>query len=278
MIREVLTHPKEHDKDNFIYLVHGILDWNGNGISSHELREKLKRINDPNQFYRASLIAHLNEGSARKRFGYHGEITQSGTFGDIGVILNPVNEESLYIAWNCDLGSPWDPVQLKEYAQKHRGKRKYPLALLTQTVGPSDIKYNELILQGDEDTLVQGVFFREDDVKTKDKARMLTNIACEISQKDLPAIELSPYPKPFYESISDPKEREIAIQCEVLRTSSEIMQAQKEFRDFWERKRENYNFGHSKFKNPLGFDKEFTREILDPDTIKRIKEYISRNH
>ncbi|MEA3329848.1 MAG: hypothetical protein U9Q06_03835 [Nanoarchaeota archaeon] len=231
MIREVLTNPKEHNKDDFIYLVHGLLDRNGNGISPQELKEKVQWVNDPSQFYRASLIGHLDERVAKERFGYRRDINQSGTFGDIGLILDPTNEDSLYIAWNCDLGSPGDPEQLREYALKNRGKRKYPFELLTQTVGPKGREYNELILKGDKDTAVKGVFFRGDDANTKDKARMLTDITCEAVQSEVPVVELPQYPRPSYEEIEDPEQRKLAQSFDMLGSQNQIMQAHLEFED-----------------------------------------------
>ncbi len=222
MIREILTNPKEHDKDSFIYLVHSFMDWNGDGISQYELREKLKRINDSRQFYRASLIAHLNEDSVKNKVGYHGKITQDGTFGNIGVILDPVNEGAIYIAWNSDLGSPPNKAELKEFALKHMGKIKSPLQLLTKTVGPKDIKYNELVLQGCKNTEVQGVFFRGNNIETRYKAKMLADIACETSQRDLPIIEI---PLPPYESINNPEDQEL----ESMLIHSEMLGAQLEF-------------------------------------------------
>ena len=269
MIREVLTNPKEHDKDNFIYLVHGFLDGNGNGISPHELKEKVQRVRDPSQFYRASLIGHLDERAAKERFGYHGDINQSGTFGNIGLILDPTNEDSLYIAWNCDLGSPWDPEQLREYALKNRGKRKYPLALLTQTVGPETIKYNELILKGDKDTAVKGVFFRGDDAKIRDKIKMLTDITCEAVQSEVPVVELVAYPRPSYEEIEDPEQRKLTQSCDMLGSQSQIMQAQYEFH--------NPDHGRARFGGGLISDtgRDYSRVQFDSKKyeglIKRIK-------
>jgi len=43
------------------------MDWNGNGISPQEMRDKLNRVRCPNQFYRASMIAHLDGESAKRR-------------------------------------------------------------------------------------------------------------------------------------------------------------------------------------------------------------------
>ncbi|MEK6862361.1 MAG: hypothetical protein AABY07_10450, partial [Nanoarchaeota archaeon] len=110
MFKKSLTEPNEHNPNDFIYLVHGLLDWNGNGISPQEMKDKVNRVRDPNQFYRASMIAHLDGEAAKQRIGWHGgEVYQMGTFGDVGVIVDPAYDDLVQIAWNCDLGSPWDP-------------------------------------------------------------------------------------------------------------------------------------------------------------------------
>jgi len=132
------------------------LDWNGNGISPQEMKDKVNRVRDPNQFYRTSMIAHLDGESAKQKIGWHGgEVYQMETFGNIGIILDPAYNGLVQISWNCDLGSLQDPKELEKYVQKHKGKITHPLILLTQTQGPDDIKYNELILKGDEGQILQ---------------------------------------------------------------------------------------------------------------------------
>lgn len=230
MFKEILTNPKEHNPNDFIYLVHGLLDWNGNGISHQEMKDKVNRVRNPDQFYRASMIAHLGGESAKQRFGWHGgELYQMGTFGNMGVIVDPASDDLVQIAWNCDLGSPWDSKELEKYVQEHKGKIRYPLTLLTQTKGPEDIKYNELILKGDENTIVKGVYFRSQDSETEYKGKQLGEIVSELMQKEVPIVALPAVPIKDYDDSEDPKERELMESCKFLQVQNEIMQIQLEF-------------------------------------------------
>ncbi len=224
MFKEVLTNPKKHNPNDFIYLVHSFLDWNGNGISHQEMEDKVNRVRDPNQFYRASIIAHLDGESAKQKIGwYGGEVYQMGTFGNIGIIVDPAYDGLVQIAWNCDIGSPWDPKKLEKYVQEHKGKIRYLLPLLTETKGEDSIKYNELILRGDKETVVKGVFFRSQDSKTEHKGRQLGEIVSDLMQTEVPVIEL---PAPIiknYDDIEDQKERDVMRSLDYLRTENAIM-------------------------------------------------------
>jgi len=230
MFKESITEPKEHNPNDFIYLVHGLLDWNGNGISPQEMKDKVNRVRDPNQSYRASMVSHLDGESAKERIGWHGGgVYQMGTFGNVGVIVDPAYDGLVQIAWNCDLGSPWDPKELEKYVQEHKGKIRYPLTLLTQTKGPEDIKYNELILKGDENTAVKGVFYRPQDSKTEHKGKQLGEVVSELMQSDVPVIEFPAVPIKNDDDVKDPKKREMMGTLDSLGTQNEIMQTQLEF-------------------------------------------------
>lgn len=231
MFKESLTEPKQHNPNDFIYLVHGLLDWNGNGIFTQEIKDKVSRIRDPNQFYRASMIAHLNGESAKQRIGWRGgEVCQIGTFGNVGFIVDPAYDGLVQIAWNCDLGSPWDPKELKKYVQEHKGKIRYPLTLLTQTKGDDSIKYNELILKGDTRTSINGVFFRSMNSKTEYEGRQLGDVVSEIMQTEIPVIELPALSIEKYDDIEDPKDREMIRTIKNLQTQIEILQSHSEFK------------------------------------------------
>ena len=232
VFKKLLTEPKEHDQDNFIYLNHGLLnlDCNDNGISLQEVKDKIGRIRDPNQFYRASMIAHLDGEMARLRIGWRGgEVYQVGTYGNVGLIIDPAHDGLVQIAWNCDIGSPLDPEELEKYVQEHKGKIKCPLTLLTQTKGNDSIKYNELILKGDKQTSVKGIFFRSMGSKTKFIARQLEDIVSEIMQTEIPVIQLPVPSIEKYDDIKDPNKRELIRICKNLRAQNEIMQAHLEF-------------------------------------------------
>ena len=176
------------------------------------------------------MIAHLDGESAKQRIGWHGdEVYQIGTFGDVGVIFDPAYDGLVQIAWNCDLGSPWDPKELEKYVQEHRGKIRHPLILLTQTKGLDDIKYNELILKGYEGTDIKGVFFKPYEPKAEHKGKQLGEIVSEITQTEVPIIELPSPALKNYDDLKDPKEKEMIINLDSLSVENEIMNTQLEF-------------------------------------------------
>ncbi|MEM3074552.1 MAG: hypothetical protein QW727_01250 [Candidatus Pacearchaeota archaeon] len=225
MFKELLTEPKNHNPTNFIYLVHSI-------IFHEEMNDKINRVRDPNQFYRASMIAHLDSESAKQRIDWDwhgGEVYQMGAFGSIGIIVDPAYNDLVQIAWNCDLGSPCDPKELEEFVQKHRGKIKSPLYLLTQTKGLKDIKYNELILRGYRDTAIKGVFFRSQNSEIEYKGRQLGKIVSELMQSEVPIVELPPVVIDNYDEIKCPEEREMRRVVSTLRGISEANKALLEF-------------------------------------------------
>jgi len=59
MFKELLTEPKEHNPTYFIYLVHSFLSWKDYGISNEEMKEKVSKLRNPNQFYRANIILKI---------------------------------------------------------------------------------------------------------------------------------------------------------------------------------------------------------------------------
>ena len=230
MFKEILTNPNEHNPNDFIYLVHGFLDKSDNEISTQEIKDKVYRVKDPNQFYKASIISRLDKKSAKKRIGWsNGEVYQTDTFNDVGIIIEPARDDLVQIAWNCYLESPSDPKKLERYVQEHKGKIKEPLILLTATKGYNPTRYNELILRGNSNTSVRGVFFKPTDSKTKSKGKLLGKILEEIMQTKMPVIEIPVQPIKKYDNGEDPKEREWNMFLEILRAKGELLQAQVEF-------------------------------------------------
>lgn len=231
MFKKSITEPKEHNPNDFIYLVHALFNLKDYEISSKEMKDKVNLIRDPNQFYRASMIAHLNAEAAKKRINWHGgEVYQMGTFGKVGLIVDPAYDSLVQIAWNCDLESPCDQKELEKFVQKHKGKIRCPLILLTNTDGLDDIKYNELILKGDENTSVKGVFFKPQDSKTENKGKQLREIVSELMQNEVPLIEL-PLPLPIknYDNIKNLEKREMTKRLDDLIAQSKIHQLHLEF-------------------------------------------------
>lgn len=227
MFKKILTNPKEHNPDDFVYLVHGLMDWDFSGLTSQEMEDHVSKIRNPNQFYSASMIARLNGESAKRRIGWHdGSISQTSTFGLVGLILGPADDTIIQIAWNCDIGSPHDPSELGRFVQKHKGKIRYPLTLLTQTKGSP---YNELILRGDERTDIKGVFYTPINPKEERNGKILAEIVSEVMQSEVPVIQLPTPQIKSYDNIQDTKEREKLRELDFLRTQTNIMQAHLEF-------------------------------------------------
>ncbi len=214
MFKEKLTRADEHNPNDFVYLVHTLMDRNrdGNGVPFSSVRDKIGKIKDPNQFYSASLIGSLDAESAKRRLGYEREVCQLGTFGHVGLVLNPAADDIVYVAWNCDIGSPDDSKELEGFAVQHKGKILSPCVLLTDTRGNASVKYNEMIVRGDENTDITGVFYRTDfwESGRSDGERLRENVR-EVLQEEVPFIELPKLPIPGYDEITDPEEKEFAL-------------------------------------------------------------------
>ena len=194
MIQKSLTAPKLHNPNNFVYLAHAFMNWDRSDISHQETRERVDRIKDPTQLYRASLVGKLDGETSKKRIGWHGgDIYRVGTFSDVGIITNPMTEMPIKIAWNCDLGSPLDPSDLEKFVQEHKGKVRYVHELLTKNKGDPRA-YNEIILRGTQQTQVQGVFYREGSSITQSDGRRLGEIVSEIMGVTMPVIALPDIP------------------------------------------------------------------------------------
>jgi|TARA_Y100000310_G_C20605398_1_gene775225 hypothetical protein len=195
MYKEVLTDPKQHDSNNFIYLVHGIMDHSGLAekkvLTRYDVEQKINRIKDPEGFYRGSLIGRLEAETAKEKIHWHGgPVSQTATFGNQGLILDPSSDDIVYIAWNCDLGSPWQNGEFKEWIMQHKGKKKDPLDLLTHSVGPSWANYNEMALRGDPATNVSGVFYVDLDDRAAFEGRLLQEMVSVLKGQDVPIIAL----------------------------------------------------------------------------------------
>jgi len=192
MFKDVLTNPSEHKPDDFIYLVHGLLPYDGNEITPEDVGREISIIKTPNEFYRASMIGRMNEASAKQRLGWcGGELYRMFTFGDVGLILNPASDENIKIAWYCGLGSPNEPEKLRSFVERYKYRIVEPLCIFTKSTGlPDDILGdNEIIIEGDPATEIQGVFYRNSDQAYND-ARMVQDVASEILQSNLPIIQL----------------------------------------------------------------------------------------
>lgn len=190
MFKRLLTDPKEHDINDFVYLVHGIE--NLTDISHTNIKSEIEKIINPNFFYRSSLIAELSENSSFEKIGYcGGRISQYGTLGDIGFIVNPASDSLIKIAWNCSLGSPKDSKDLEDFVNEYSGRIRYPLILLTQTIGYENSSYNEIIVKGDNSSKISGIFYKPKNLEIERSLEILKNIVYDILKCEIPIIELS---------------------------------------------------------------------------------------
>jgi hypothetical protein len=193
MFKEVLTDPKKHNPEHFIYLVHGILTVKGTDL---KIEEKLRNVKTQGRFFRASLIGKLSKESAKKIgwdvFKEQG-ISQLITFGAIGFIIEPFNDEVIKIAWNADIGSPRDQEPLRKFVMEHKCKIKTPYELLTST---PDSLHNELILEGHQGNAIRGIFVVEGYERSKANLEALEALTTLISEEmkvkasEIPVIKL----------------------------------------------------------------------------------------
>jgi len=191
MYLEVLTDPAHHDPENFCYIVHGInpvsvLDLfkltpeQQYAVFAEELEWKIKSFTNPRLFYNASLVGIL-EGAAHTR-----------TFSPFGVIIAPPYEDSVVIAASRDLGSPTnyfvralgENTDFEEFVERFRGYHRPVNELLHGR------NYNHLILQGDPDTRIAGVYYTRFDQVLDDVGVMWGKTAEKIVGRSLPVAGL----------------------------------------------------------------------------------------
>ena len=136
MYKKCVTDPAQHDENNFVYIVHGMISPDGKGLTSMDIEKKIRRFSNPGEFYRASLIGQLDAENAKEKVSWHGGgLSHTEFFGAAGLIVEPVLDELVCIAWNCYLGSPPEQEELKAYVAMHNRKRRWPSLLLMETKG-----------------------------------------------------------------------------------------------------------------------------------------------
>jgi hypothetical protein len=224
MLKDVLTDPNEHQIDRYTYLVYAIHQSNHALNSVEGVRATIDRIQDPTRFYRASLVGRLEPDIAHEKFGLYELVNQTGTFGNVGLIIDPASEGQLRIAWNCDLASGLTEDELFEFVAKHDGKKRDPHYLLTNTVGAGDLKYNELILNGNPDSKVTGVFYKGDQL-TQYMAIALAAAIGHSTGAVVPTVSLTDEEKPT----ADPSRMMGRKLGEIMASIPQVIQARKEF-------------------------------------------------
>jgi hypothetical protein len=230
-----LTDPAKHDPDNFIYLVHGVMDYqqlsSNTSNPSANIIKSLKRIRDSEDFYSASLVGKLTASRAKETTDWcGGELSQLATFGRFGFILEP-KDLDIWIAWNCDLGTPHDQEKRREFANKYRGRRKDVLDLLANPIGMSDgVNFNELVINGNQNTNIAGVFYKTTNKKTETEGKNLAQIAMDLLGKQLPVVVLHETIK-LKEYDGDPKTQELQRELEGMRDILALQMSVREFRE-----------------------------------------------
>jgi len=190
MYSEALTDPRKHDPNDFVYITHSIFNWDKESydFDRDDLKERIGGVKDPSQYYSASLIGRMSPEMALTKFEYDTNIEQLKTFGEAGLILNPP-EESICIAWNCDLGRSLEPYKFNKWVKKHTGKVRSPKKLLTKTWFGL---HNEMVIRGEDRTVIEGVFYLDKEKRPKEFISMLKKMTDEITQSAVPLIPI-PY-------------------------------------------------------------------------------------
>lgn len=192
MFKKILTNPQNHHPKDFIYLVHGINIWQMEGT----LEDSIDKIQNPNRFFDASLISHLNEKSAKKRLSWDkGGILQLGTSGNIGLIIEPYEDSLIRFTSYLEAGTPSSDEEIKSFLKREKTRIKSPIDIFTGTTLPNE--YNRLILEGNPKTKIQGIFYRSDSGK-KQELQEKVSMLQRLLKKEVPIVRF-PIPKSLLE-------------------------------------------------------------------------------
>ena len=182
-----------HNPENFVYIAYAFMDLMYDPLTPEGIESKVRSITDSDNFFRASLVGRVTGEDEKQKIvnKYGPKIANTSTLGYYGFIVTPSDDESIYIAWNCDLGSPNDVDELRSFAFANKGKRRSVFHLLTDNVRDPHIDYNELILRGNPTTKISAVFYQEDGGSNVfDKATILIALAQNLLGYELPLIKL----------------------------------------------------------------------------------------
>ena len=158
-IRSIVTDPKDHSNDDFVYLVSTFFrrDLSGPTDLEREFTRRIGNILNGEAFYRASLIGHMITPVAARRLQYHGEIGHTWTIGDFGLIVKPASDGHICVASRFDIATPWSQAGLSEWVTHHNGRVEPPVMLLTEAV-----VHNEVVVRGENDKgQIEGVYLKQ---------------------------------------------------------------------------------------------------------------------
>ncbi|MBI4020675.1 MAG: hypothetical protein HY369_00360 [Candidatus Aenigmarchaeota archaeon] len=167
MFKELLTSPHGHDQHNFIYVVHAINPLYQGPVDARLVQRKLRRMRRRGAFYCGSLVGCLDTDRAQAmfpRYRVNAPISQTGTDGSYGFILDIPSDDVVAISSRADLHTPKGQAKLRGFVSGYRAQPDDPLMLLAMSEGSElALPYNELILKGDRATGIVGVFYQDDE-------------------------------------------------------------------------------------------------------------------
>ena len=102
-----------------------------------------------------------------------------------------VSDDQICVAWDCDIGTPINPVELEDFVTQNMGRRKDVCSLLSAD-GPFGEDYNELIVRGCPG-IIQGI------VHYPGKKRAVKRLEKLIRKSGLDNIPVIKLPKKTYE-------------------------------------------------------------------------------
>jgi len=189
-----LTPFDPNKKEDFCYIVRGI---DTQKLNPQGIRKEIERIENPNTYFQCSLVGKLSKEYAEKNHGISKYIEKLDTMYQEGFILKvPINpkklDEIIKIAWACDIGSPTSPEELENFVKTHKGKIMSPYKMLTELDDSEGICYNEMIIKGDPEINICGIYYKENYPNSKPYAEALQQIYESVTGEKIPVVGFCP--------------------------------------------------------------------------------------
>src|SRR3989338_1016811 len=223
---------------NFSYDAKYFID--GGMSQTSNISNALRKVQDPNDFYSASLVGRLSQERMRRIFGSWGDrdISQLATFGTFGLILQP-EDTDVWIAWDNDIGTPDDKEKRRDFAHKHKGKKKSWIDLLQTPLSYSkQASYNELVINGNPNTSIVGLFYTSIDEKSESTGKHLAQRTMDLLKRHLPVIPI-PLVEDEEDQSENPETREKMRELRHLQMTCRLYESQEEFEHYFERFRQH---------------------------------------